>query len=261
MNKKSKSLQGLQKSSTSIKSNSNYLIKKFKNQKTSSSLLTNYKLNDLSSKTSNINPNNNISKELSFNKDNNILYNYNSYKNKKDKSALFKKFEEKKSSGKIFMPQKNQNSQNSQEKNYSKYNRIKIEEYYRNNMNINYGNNHKSNKINLINNKNKKKLCITNLYMNNNFKIDITGNFNSYKQTKTNIIKTNINNSKNDFSWNKNNNSNSSNNMIHINNNNICRRKADSFCNYKPNHKKMLNLTHRTDNSIQKVIKNIITKI
>ena len=261
MNKKSKSLQGLQKSSTSIKSNSNYLIKKFKNQKTSSSLLTNYKLNDLSSKTSNINPNNNISKELSFNKDNNILYNYNSYKNKKDKSALFKKFEEKKSSGKIFMPQKNQNSQNSQEKNYSKYNRIKIEEYYRNNMNINYGNNHKSNKINLINNKNKKKLCITNLYMNNNFKIDITGNFNSYKQTKNNIIKTNINNSKNDFSWNKNNNSNSSNNMIHINNNNICRRKADSFCNYKPNHKKMLNLTHRTDNSIQKVIKNIITKI
>ena len=258
MNKKSKSLQGLQKSCANINSNSNYLINKFKNQKTSSSLKTNYKLNDLSSKTSNINLNNNISKDLSFNKDNNILYNYNSYKNKKDKSALFKKFEEKKSSGAIFLPQK---MQNSQEKNYSKYNRIKIEEYYRNNMNINYGNNHKSNKINLINNKNKKKLCITNLYMNNNFKIDITGNFNSHKQTKTNIIKTNINSSKNDFSWNKNNNSNNSNNMIHINDKNIYRRKADSFCSYKSTHKKMLNLTHRTDNSIQKVIKNIITKI
>ena len=53
----------------------------------------------------------------------------------------------------------------------------------------------------------------------------------------------------------------SSNNMICINDKNIHRRKADSFCNYKSAHKKILNLTHRTDNSIQKVIKNIITKI
>ena len=257
INKKSKSQQGLQKSSTNIKIKTNYLIKKIKNQKTSSSLLTNYKLNDLSIKTSNINLNGNISKELSFNKDNNILYNYHTYKGKKDKSTLFKK-EEKKNSGTIFLPQK---MQNSQEKDYSKYNRIKIEEYYRNNMNINYGNNHRAKKINLINNKNKKKHCITNLYMNNNFKIDITGNFNSKKKKMTNIIKTNINSSKKDFNLYKNNNSNSSNNMIYINDKNNFRDKSDNFCNYKLVYKKMLNLTHRTDNSIQKVVKNIIPKI
>ena len=50
INKKSKSQQGLQKSSTNIQINSNYLKKKIKNQKTSSSLLSNYKLNDLSGK-------------------------------------------------------------------------------------------------------------------------------------------------------------------------------------------------------------------
>ncbi len=78
INKKSKS-QGLQKSSTNIQINSNYLKKKIKKQKTSSSLLTYYKLNDLSNKTSNINLNGNISKELSFDKENYMLYNYNTY--------------------------------------------------------------------------------------------------------------------------------------------------------------------------------------
>ena len=257
INKKSKSQQGLQKSSTNIQINSNYLKKKIKNQKTSSSLLSNYKLNDLSNKTSNINLNGNISKELSFNKENYILYNYNTYKNKKDKSALFKKYEEKRNSGTTLI---NQKMQNSQEKNYSKFNRIKIEEYYRNNMIMNYSNNHKTNKINLIN-KNKKKHCITNLYMNNNYKMDITGNFNSHKQKMTNIIKTNINTSKNDFISNKNNISNSSNNMICINDKNIFKNKTDNIYNYKSANKKMLNLTHRTDNSIQNVIKNIINKI
>ena len=250
LNKKSKSQQGLIKSSNN-KAQSNYLINKIHFEKTSSSFLNNNKQNDLSSKDHNINFNNKMNKELSFNKEN-ILYNYCNYKEKNNKSTLVKKFEENKNSGFILFPQ---NLQNSQEKNYSKYNRIKIEEYYRNNMNINNnGNNHKGNKIYLINNKNKRNHCITNLYMNSNFKIDITGNFNSHKQKMANIIKSNIaSNCKNDF-HNKNN-SNSSNNMVCINDKNIYGFKPDNSFNFKSVNKKILNLTHRNDNNIQNIIK------
>ena len=252
-NKKCKSQQGLQKSLTNIKMQSNYLIKKM-NEKLSSSLLNNYKINDLSSKTCN----NNISKELSFNKKENMLYNYCNYKEKKDKHSFNNKFEEQKNSGIFFIPQ---NLQNSQEKNYSKFNRIKIEEYYRNNMNNNYGNNHKFNKINLIN-KNKKRNCVTNLYMNNNFKIDFMGNFSYHKQKLSNINKTNINinnSSKNDFIGYENNNS--CNNIINLNDKNKYKNKLDNIYNFKSTtHKKILNLTHRAENNMQRVIKNIIKK-
>ena len=252
INKKSKSLQGLQKSSTNTKTQSNYLIKKMKKEKLSASLLTNYKLSDLSAKTYSINTNNNISKEiLSFNNKENMLYNYHNYKHKKDKSNIFKKCEDQKNSATFLIPH-----QESHEKNYSKFNRIKIEEYYRNNMNINYGNNHKINKINLINKKHKKNHCIMNLYTNNNnTKIDVTGNFNN-KQKMVNMIKASINNN---F---KNIKSNSSNNIICINDKNIYKNKPENNnYNYKSAHKKILNLTHRTENSIQKVMNNIITKI
>ena len=250
LNKKSKSQQGLQKSSTNNKIQSKYLIKKIQTEKASSSLLSNYKLNDLSSKTYNIN----INKELSFNKEN-ILYNYCNYKERKEKTFFVKKKEETKNSGNVLTPK---NLQNSQDKNYSKFNRIKIEEYYRNNMNANYGNNHKIHKINLVNNKNKKKHCITNLY---NFKIDITGNFNSHNKKMSNLFKKkNTSNSKNEFNCNKNI-SNSSNNMICGDYKNISKHKSDIIYNYKSAHKKKLNLTHRTDNSLQQVIKNIIKKI
>ena len=251
LKKKCKSQQGIQKSSTNIKIQSNYLIKKMKHEKLSSSLLNNCKLNDLSG-------NNNISKELSFNKKENMLYNYCNYKEKQPKYSFNKKYEDQKNSGIFFIPQ---NLQNSQEKNYSKFNRIKIEEYYRHNMNNNYGNNHKFHKINLVN-KNIKKHCVTNLYMNN-FKIDLTGNFGSHKQKLSNIIKTNINSnnhSKNDFIGHQNCNSNSSNNIVNINDKNIYRYKADNIFNFNSRHKKILNLTHRTENNIQKVIKNIIKK-
>ena len=251
LKKKCKSQQGIQKSSTNIKIQSNYLIKKMKHEKLSSSLLNNCKLNDLSG-------NNNISKELSFNKKENMLYNYCNYKEKQTKYSFNKKYEDQKNSGIFFIPQ---NLQNSQEKNYSKFNRIKIEEYYRHNMNNNYGNNHKFHKINLVN-KNIKKHCVTNLYMNN-FKIDLTGNFGSHKQKLSNIIKTNINSnnhSKNDFIGHQNCNSNSSNNIVNINDKNIYRYKADNIFNFNSRHKKILNLTHRTENNIQKVIKNIIKK-
>ena len=257
LNKKSKSQQGLLKSSNN-KIQSNYLINKNNNKdKASSSFLNNNKQIELSSKTHNININNKMNKELSFNSEN-ILYNYCNYKEKQKKSTLAKKFEENKNSGFILFPQ---NLQNSQEKNYPKFNRIKIEEYYRNNMNINNnGNNHKSNKIYLVNNRNKRNHCITNLYMNNNFKIDITGNFN-HKQKMANIIKSNINsNYKNDFNHNNINN-NSSNNMICLNDKNIYGFKPDNPYKFKSAHKKMLNLTHRTDNNIQNVIKSIIKKI
>ena len=258
INKKSKSQQGLQKSSTNNKIQSNYLIKKIKNEKAVSSLLLNYKLNDVSNKTCNTNnnTNNNISKELSFNNKENILYNYCNYKEKKDKSVMIKK-DEHKNSGYFCM----NNNQNSQDKNYSKFNRVKIEEYYRNNMNLNYGNNHKFNKINLINNKNKKNHCITNLYMNNNLKIDITGNFNHQKNKSGNIIKTNLASfSKNDININKNNNSNSSNNIMIKNDQNNNRHRHDYIYNYKSAHKKMLNLTHRAEAGIQKVLKDIMNK-
>ena len=251
INKKSKSLQGLQKSSTNTKTQSNYLIKKMKKEKLSASLLTNYKLSDLSAKTYSINTNNNISKEiLSLNNKENMLYNYHNYKHKKDKSNVFKKCEDQKNSATFLIPH-----QESHEKNCSKFNRIKIEEYYRNNMNINYGNNHKINKINLINKKHKKNHCIMNLYTNNNTKIDVTGNFNN-KQKKVNMIKSSINNN---F---KNIKSNSSNNIICINDKNIYRNKHENNnYNYKSAYKKILNLTHRTENSIQKVMNNIIKKI
>ena len=249
INKKSKSHQGLQKSSTNIKIQSNYLIKKIKNEKLSSSLITNYKLNDY---------NNKINKELSFNKKDNISNNYHNFKVIKDKSYFIKKNEEHKNSGAFYI---SQNLHNSHEKNYSKYNRIKIEEYYRNNMNINNGNNHKINKINLINNKNKKKHCITNLYMDNNFKIDITGNFKSHKQKMGNIIKTNItNNSKNDFNINKNISNSSNNIIINLNDKNENINRSNNISKFKSNNKKIINLTHRTENSIQTVLKNIIKK-
>jgi hypothetical protein len=263
INKKSKSLQGLQKSSNNTKKLTNYLIKKIKREKLSASSLTNYKLGDLSSKTYNINvnnTNNNISKEiLSFNNNNNkdyILYNYNTNnkKHKKDKSTLFKLFEDQKNSGNYFIPH-----QNSQEKNHSKFNRVKIEEYYRNNMNINYGNNHKINKINLINKKSKKNHLIMNSYINNNMIIDITGNFHN-KQKTSNITNKTINTiTNNNF---KNNNSNSSNNIINAYDKNNYKHKRDNNCNYnyKSTNKKMLNLTHRAENNIQKVMNNIIKK-
>ena len=259
-NKKSKSLQGLQKSSTNTKIQTNYLIKRMKNEKISS-LLINYKLNDISNKTCNTNnnTNNNISKELSFNNKDNILYNYCNYKEKKEsKSLLFNNInrgDEQKNSG-YFSLQSNY-SQNSQEKNYTKFNRVKIEEYYRNNINLNYGNNHKINKINLINYKNKKNHCITNLYMNSNLKIDITGNFRHHKQKLSNVIKNNYTFSKNE-NYNKNN-SNSSNNINCLNDKNIYRHKhSNNIYSYKTTHKKMLNLTHRTENGIQKVLNNIM---
>ena len=265
INKKSKSLQGLQKSSKNSKKQSNYLIKKIKRDKLSASSLTNYKLGDLSAKTYNINANNtnnNISKEiLSFNYNNKdykeyISYNYNTnnIKHKKDRSALFKKFEDQKNSGIYFIPH-----QNSQEKNLTKFNRVKIEEYYRNNMNNNhYGNSHKKNKINLINKKNKKNHLIMNLYMNNNMIIDITGNFNNKQKTAN--ITTKANNNNHNF---KNNNSNSSNNIINAYDKEKYKYKRDNNCNYnyKSTHKKMLNLTHRTENNIQKVMNNIIKNI
>ena len=102
------------KSSTNNKIQSNYLIKKIKNEKAVSSLLLNYKLNDVSNKTCNTNnnTNNNISKELSFNNKENILYNYCNYKEKKDKSVMIKK-DEHKNSGYFCM----NNNQNSQDKN------------------------------------------------------------------------------------------------------------------------------------------------
>ena len=259
LNKKSKSQQGLLKSSNN-KAKSNYFINKINIDKASSSFFNNNnKQNELSSKTHIINIKNKMNKELSFNKEN-ILYNYCNYKEKNNKSTLIKNFEENKNSGFILFPQ---NLQNSQEKNYSKFNRIKIEEYYRNNMNINNnGNNHKSNKIYLVNNKNKRSHCITNLYMNNNLKIDITGNFNNHKQKMANIIKSNINrNYKNDSNHNKINSNNSSNNMIYINDKNNYGFKSDNPYNFKSAHKKILNLTHRTDNNIQNAIKSIITKI
>ena len=259
-NKKSKSQQGLQKSSTNTKIHSNYLIKRMKNEKICSSLLLNYKLNDISNKTCNTNnnTNNNISKELSFNNKDNILYNYCNYKEKKDsKSSFFNninKIDEQKNSG--YFNLQSIYSQNSQDKNYTKFNRVKIEEYYRNNMNLNYGNNHKANKINLINYKNKKNHCITNLYMNSNLKIDITGNFKQNSQKFPNVIKNNYTFSKND-NYNKNN-SNSSNNINCLNDKNMYRHKHNNIYSYKTTHKKMLNLTHRTENGIQKVLKNIM---
>ena len=258
LNKKSKSQQGLLKSSNN-KAKSNYFINKINIDKASSSFLNNNnnKQNELSSKTHIINIKNKMNKELSFNKEN-ILYNYCNYKEKNNKSTLIKNFEENKNSGFILFPQ---NLQNSQEKNYSKFNRIKIEEYYRNNMNINNGNNHKINKINLINNKNKKKHCITNLYMDNNFKIDITGNFKSHKQKMGNIIKTNItNNSKNDFNINKNISNSSNNIIINLNDKNENINRSNNISKFKSNNKKIINLTHRTENSIQTVLKNIIKK-
>ena len=94
-----------------------------------------------------------------------------------------------------------------------------------------------------------------NLYTNNNTKIDVTGNFNN-KQKKVNMIKSSINNN---F---KNIKSNSSNNIICINDKNIYRNKHENNnYNYKSAYKKILNLTHRTENSIQKVMNNIIKKI
>ncbi len=72
--------------------------------------------------------------------------------------------------------------------------------------------------------------------------------------------KKNASNSKNEFICHKNI-SNSSNNMIGGDYKIISKHKSDIIYNYKSAHKKILNLTHRTDNSIQQVLKNIIKKI
>ena len=99
-----------------------------------------------------------------------------------------------------------------------------------------------------------------NLYMNNNMIIDITGNFNN-KQKISNTTNKTINTiTNNNF---KKNNSNSSNNIINAYDKNNYKHKRDNNCiyNYKSTNKKMLNLTHRTENNIQKVMNNIIKKI